>query len=730
VAAYAHSLSGRPTSEWETQEQHARRVAAAARDRADQFGGGDVAEALGLLHDLGKEKSAFQKRLSDPTVEAPHAAEGGRALAQVDAFGKALAGAIVGHHGRLPDPDRLRARLAAAETIPLPNWCTLPPLTMPPHLGGGANQGPPYRMQFLVRMLYGALTDADDRETAAFYAEANGRYKGERSDVVTDAMRTQFDDYMDRLSGDGPVNELRRDVLTHAREQGKEGPGLFTLTVPTGGGKTLTSLGFALDHALRHGLRRLIYVIPYASIVEQTADAFRKAFPGPNIVLEHHANADWDGDDESEAEQLRVMGASWDVPIVVTTAVQFFESLHAARKKRCRKLPALARSVIVLDEAQTMPLPLLRPCMAALSELIEGYGASVVLSTATQPALTIEGGFPAKGEALGGAREIAPDPPALYDRLRRVEVRDVGPMDDASLAERLADEDQALVIVDNRMQARMLFDRIATLPGARHLSTLMTPDHRRAVLSDVRADLKAGAPVRLVATSLIEAGVDVDFPLVLRAATGVDAIAQAAGRCNREGRMDGLGRVEVFRSEHPAPPAIEQFARIGRRVLETHSDDPIGSEAVAAYFRELWSEYVPEALDAATVGETARKTGILSAIADWGVSCRFETLERAFRMIDDELPRLAIAGGDHGADPEELERHRFSPPSVVAKLLRPHTIGVPYRLWRDLRDAGVVTWWAADQFGEQFAILDSTDHYDGRAGLRVDEPQRLDGLVF
>ena len=146
MAAYAHSLSGRPTSEWETQEQHARRVAAAARDRADQFGGGDVAEALGLLHDLGKEKSAFQKRLSDPTVEAPHAAEGGRALAQVDAFGKALAGAIVGHHGRLPDPDRLRARLAAAETIPLPNWCTLPPLTMPPHLGGGANQGPPYRM--------------------------------------------------------------------------------------------------------------------------------------------------------------------------------------------------------------------------------------------------------------------------------------------------------------------------------------------------------------------------------------------------------------------------------------------------------------------------------------------------------------------------------------------------------------------------------------------------------
>ena len=575
-------------------------------------------------------------------------------------------------------------------------------------------------------MLYGALTDADDRETGAFYAEAEGRSVPERPERVTDAMRAAFDAHMAGLDGAGPVNGLRRDVLRHARTVAEAPPGLFTLTVPTGGGKTLTSLGFALDHALRHGLRRLIYVIPYTSIVEQTADAFRAALgeAGRDLVLEHHANADWDGEDETEAEQRRVMGASWDVPIVVTTAVQFFESLHAARKKRCRKLPSLARSVVVLDEAQTLPLALLRPCLAALRELVEGYGTSVVLSTATQPALTMAGGFPAP-EALGNAREIAPDPPDLFARLRRVEVRDVGPMDDAALVDRMRGAERALLIVDNRMQARALFDALRGEAGAAHLSTLMVPAHRRAILDDVRRRLKGGVPVRLVSTSLIEAGVDVDFPLVLRAAAGIDSVAQAAGRCNREGRMEGLGRVEVFRSEHDAPPAVEQFAAIGRTVLDEGHDDPIGQRAVASYFRRLWETYGKDALDAVEVGEAVRHPGILAAIGAWGPACHYEALERAFRVVPDGQPALAVIGGTWGADPEALEDLCHGPPGPVARLLRPHTASVPFALWRRLRDAGLIEWWARDRFGEQFAILVGTDHYDDAAGLRTDA---LDGL--
>lgn len=701
---YAHSLEGQPESDWETLEAHALRVAAGARLRADAFGAGDLAAMLGLLHDLGKSKPEFQRKLRGEVNDTSHSGEGAKLL--WSGTGRPLAAAIAGHHGRLPDPDRLRARIDGAETVPLPDWCQLPEWSWPARILGDKRQAP-YRLQFLTRMLYGTLCDADDRETAAFYEGQLDRAPRE----ITSVMFAAFDEYMAGLGGTGPVNDLRRRVLGHARSMATEAPGFFTLTVPTGGGKTLTSLGFGLDHARAYKMRRLIFVIPYMSIIEQTADVFRDVL-GPDAVLEHHSNADWDGEDEGEAEQRRVMGASWDVPVVVTTAVQFFESLHAARKKRCRKLPSLAKSVIVLDEAQTMPLALLRPCLAALHELMEGYGATVVLSTATQPALTRTGGFPAE-EALEGAREIAPDPAALFAALKRVEVRDVGPMDDAALADRLRGAEQVLCIVDNRMQARALFDAIRDAPGAAHLSTLMVPAHRRAVLSQVRERLKASVPVRLVSTSLIEAGVDVDFPLVLRAAAGIDSIAQAAGRCNREGKLD-RGVVEVFRSEHSAPPAVEQFAVIGREVMAEAHDDPIGEDAVASYFRRLWDAYGADALDAAKVNGTA---GLLAAIRANGASCPYEQIEAAFQMIEEGQRTVIICDGAWGVPRNALEDLRFGSAGAVAKRAQPHSVNVPWGLWKSLWDEGHVAWWAEDRFEKQFAILQTSDLYNARAGL-------------
>lgn len=725
---YAHSVKGRPKAEWETLKAHALRVAGAARDRADPFGGGDAAWTLGLLHDLGKTKPGFQRKLRGERNDVGHAAEGARALQGIGAFGAVLTGAIAGHHGALPGPARLAERISGAEAIPLPAWCDAAEPLAPPSVMGGAN-GAAYRVQFAVRMLYSCLTDADDRETAAFYDDVDGKEPSGRPTVLTEAMRVTFDTHMAGLAGTGPVNDLRREVLSHARAQAALPPGLFTMTVPTGGGKTLASLGFGLDHALRHGLRRMIHVIPYTSIVEQTADVFRGIL-GSESVLEHHSAADWTGEDETEEEQLRIAAASWDVPVVVTTAVQFFESLHAARKKRCRKLHSLARSVIVIDEAQTMPLGLLRPCLAAIAELIAGYGVTVVLMTATQPSLTAAGGFPAP-EALAGAREIAPDPPVLYRRLKRVEVVDVGPMDDEALADRVRGAERCLLIVDNRMQARALYDALENAPGATHLSTLMTPAHRRDVLARVRADLTAKAPVRLISTSLIEAGVDVDFPLVLRAAAGIDAIAQAAGRCNRGGTMNGLGRVEVFRSEHPAPPAVEQFAVIGRAVLAIHADDPIGQDAVAAYFRRLWDAYGADALDTAKVGETAAVRGILRAIEGAGVGeCDYPAVEAAFRMVEEGQRALAIRGGAWGVPDDVLRDLRFQRPGTVAKALQPHTVNVPHKLWRDLWDRGVVAWWEATTFGDQFAMLTSTLLYDDWAGLAVGGLDDLGSGIF
>jgi CRISPR-associated endonuclease/helicase Cas3 len=726
---YAHSVRDLPEHDWETLQTHSVNVAKAAQARAEFFGGEHAAHTLGILHDIGKAKPAFQRKLHGETNDAPHAAEGAKVLHSFSQFGEMLAGAIAGHHNRLPDPARLRERLDTAQMSPLPLWCTATAPEPPSNVVKEPLEGFAFRTQFLVRMLFSCLTDADDRETDAFYREVERRPTTRRPDILTEEMRQAFNAHMARFTTASAVDRLRGEVLSHARLQALEPPGLFTLTVPTGGGKTLASFGFAVDHALQHGLRRVVYVIPYTSIVEQTADVFRAFLPA-DAVLEHHSAVDWDQEDEDEREQRRIAAASWDAPVIVTTAVQFFESLYAARKKRCRKLHSLARSVIVIDEAQTMPLGLLRPCLAAIAELIRGYGATVVLSTATQPSLTKAGGFPNCREALEGAREIAPDPPALYRRLKRVDVRDVGVMDDAALEQRIREAEQALLIVDNRRQARTLFDRLADTPGATHLSTLMTPAHRREVLSGVRANLRDKRPVRLVSTSLIEAGVDVSFPLVLRAATGIDSIAQAAGRCNRNGELAGLGRVEVFRSEHKAPPAVEDFAKIGRCVLADHGDDPIGQSAVDAYFRRLWEQYGADALDVAEVGDSVTTRGILKAITEAGIGkCDYPAIEAAFRMVSEGQRSLIIRGGRYGVGDSMLEDLRRRRPGTVARMLQPFTINVSHAIWRDLWSAGLIEWWERSAFDEQFAMLTSEEHYDDRAGLRVTDLTRLDQFV-
>ena len=721
---YAHSLEGRPHDDWETLSDHSLRVARAAAHRAAPYGGGDLARLAGLLHDLGKAKPRFQARLSDPTVHEAHAAEGARAAANAyGLLGRLLAFGIAGHHGGMPNAlgqGGLKERIDQAAALDLPTWAVGATASVPamiPEGSGLSGSEKAFRLQFLARMLYSCLVEADDRETARFYAKAEGRAP-EPENRTLDAPRllAAFDRYMAGLGGEGAVNDLRREVLAHTRARAGEAPGLFSMTVPTGGGKTLASLGFALEHARAHGLRRLVYVIPFTSIVEQTAGVLRRVFEGvlaPDEVLEHHSSFDWDaaaeGDDE-EAERLRRAAQSWDAAVVVTTAVQFFESLFANRKKRCRKLNALAGSVIVLDEAQTIPLKLLRPCLAALKELTRAYGASVVLCTATQPGLTRAEGFPAP-EALDDVREIAPDPSRLYRALKRVQVHDIGPQDDAALAARMREAPQVLTIVDNRTQARRLFDAIEDAPGARHLSTLMTPSHRRHVLDDVRRRLGDGLPVRLAATSLVEAGVDVDFPLVMRAASGIDRIAQAAGRCNREGRMDAPGKVLVFRSqEHRAPPELKGFAETGAAILARHEDDPLSLEAVADYFRELFHRYGADALDCAEIGSGPDKVvGILREIEATasGVLFRFADIADAFRVIEDGQRAVIVRGGRWGMPENEMERLTQMGPAALARGAQGYAVNVPHAIWKGLWSAGAVSWWRPERFDEQFAVIET-----------------------
>lgn len=732
MTIYAHSVAARPVSDWETLEDHAAAVAARAARFAEPFDGMEAAALLGWVHDLGKMKPLFQAKLSGEWNTEPHSGEGAKLLASCyRGFGTLLAACVAGHHSGLPDMSDLKHRLQAVSALQSPQWMPISPQLRP--FGPLKGDISHFTVQFAVRMLFSCLVDADELETAAFYDALDGRTVTRAPVALTQAHRDAFDRHVSGFDGnDGPVNVLRAKILDHARAQATERPGLFTLTVPTGGGKTLTSLGFALDHALRHGLERVIHVIPYTSIVEQTADVFG-AVLGRDQVVEHHSSFDWDGvDDDEDLRRLRRVTRNWDAPVIVTTAVQFFESLFAARKRRCAKLHNLARAVIVIDEAQTMPRKLLRPCLAAISELVRHYGATVVLSTATQPVLTQEAGLNVC-EALKDVRELAPDPPRLYSALRRTRVTDAGPQDDVALVDRIAGAPQVLTIVNNRRHARSLFDLVAGLPGARHLGTTMTPQHRRHVLDDIRVRLKDRLPVRLISTSLVEAGVDVDFPLVLRAAAGIDSIAQAAGRCNREGRLKGLGEVVVFTpmAEGSAPPeVVAQMAEIGGKILKAHADDPLSQEAISDYFRALlWSQGA-DALDAARVGpaDGSRTTGILKEIAESGdeLTFRFEQIAQAFSMIDDAQAPVIVRGGRWGIPDKLLSNLKWAEGTGgIARALQPYVVNLPHHIRRDLEASRAASFWREELFGREFLLLDHAEIYDDRSGMRMERFEEM-----
>jgi CRISPR-associated endonuclease/helicase Cas3 len=480
ISCYAHSLAGRPRDEWESLAAHALAVAALAAEFAVVFRWEGAARAAGLLHDAGKASVEFQAYIQgDSTGSVDHSTMGARIAAERygrDA-GRILALCIAGHHAGLADPENLERRLDPNHPIPdaaqwtnhidAPKPSSLRPTrTMRPADAEAAS----FTQAFLIRMLFSCLVDADFLATEAFMSGGTIQ-RGVR--IGMDTLQQRLAVYMRDLEDHAEatdLNVLRAEIRDHALGKATEPSGLFTLTVPTGGGKTLASLGFSLAHALAHGKRRVIYVIPFTSVIEQTAEVFRAA-TGADTVLEHHSSYDWedaarraaqDGGDELDGlGVLRLAAENWDAPIVVTTAVQFFESLFANRTSACRKLHNIADSVVVLDEAQTLPQPLLLPCLAALGELARNYGASVVLCTATQPALRQQDGAlkdQRTGRLLGldipEDRELAPRPRELYQALRRTRAEVLpGETTDEQVADRFAEAPQMLCIVNSRAHA-------------------------------------------------------------------------------------------------------------------------------------------------------------------------------------------------------------------------------------------------------------------------------------
>ena len=604
---------------------------------AAPFGAEELGRLAGLSHDLGKYSMEFQRRLDNgPKVD--HATAGAFACWRM---GQPLAAfAAAGHHGGLPDggtqgdsPDAgtFLGRMKRAERGGLPDcspWTEEIALPSPAPPPCGTE---PLSQIFFTRMLFSCLTDADFLDTEAFM---DGSPRPEHPAPLDDLWERLQRHISGWFPPQGELNSRRCAVLEQCIRMGKtQPPGLFTLTVPTGGGKTVASLAFALAQARARarGLRRIIYVIPYTSIIEQTAQEFRTILGAEN-VLEHHSNAAYEIDAEATPKTVRLAQAAenWDMPVVVTTAVQFFESLYANRPSQCRKLHNLAGSVILFDEAQLLPLPCLRPCVHAIAQLVQHYGASAVLCTATQPALG-----PLFAEFLPGRPAVELCPPELCppESFRRVCFRQAGRLDWDTLSGQLQQHEQVLCVVNSRKSAQEIFTRLSG-EGNFHLSTLMYPAHRRAKLEEIRRRLREGLPCRVISTSLIEAGVDVDFPAVFREEAGLDSILQAAGRCNREGKRPvSESIVTLFRGEAAPTPLFQTAIGAGRMVLEQY-DDIASREAIQAYFHTLLELKGAEAQDI---------YGILPKIRT--ELFPFQSVAERFHMIDSPTRTVYIPLG-------------------------------------------------------------------------------------
>jgi len=700
------------------------------------------------MHDLGKYSEEFQQRLAGKGARVDHSTAGAQTAWERYHYplNKIVAFCVAGHHAGLANGvngERISAladRLAASPPSLDPIWRTeiaLPELQPPTTIKPRDKSYAGFSAAFLIRMVFSALVDADYLDTEAWFSEADGRSSPRGSWLGLDQLLKRLDSHLIELSAratPSDVNRMRQQVLVRARTAATQRPGLFTLTVPTGGGKTLSSLAFALEHAVRYGQQRVIYVIPFTSIVEQTAEVFRHALrEGPSdpadFVLEHHSAFDEDRIGEREArDKLHLAMENWDAPIVVTTAVQFFESLFANRPSSCRKLHNITNSVVILDEAQTLPLNLLVPCVSALDELARNWRSSIVLCTATQPALQARHGF---NDGLVDVREIAPDPKSLHRDLKRTRIHHAGTLDDAQLREWLLRSHQTLCIVNTRRHARELFDALGTTPGSFHLTTAMCARHRSDALKDIRERLAGGRDVRLVATSLIEAGVDVDFETVFRAEAGLESIIQAAGRCNREGRSK-MGDVYVFEPT-PAPgrapsPELEQFASAARSVLRRH-DDPQSLAAVIDYFREVYWLKGPE-LDAHRI--------LVRLNERWeSLDFPFETIASQFRLISSDMVPVIVPypvrSSRDSIVARLLEELRWvERPGRIARQLQPYIVPVPHRVRERLLAAGAVSVIRPDDFAEQFVVLTNPDLYRHDTGLIWHDPEYLstESLVY
>ncbi len=681
-----HAHTPNSAQQWHDLTAHLRATAEQARAFAERFDAGELGYYAGLWHDLGKFHPEFQKYLhacaqGQNAQSHPHARYGAYYASR---YGAPLAFAIMGHHAGMPNASDLKGRLNAASDfaqVECPARQAMPQLQPPnpPALPQWVNPKDCLQVEMLIRMVFSCLVDADFLDTERHFDPQRAAQRAQAYDLSLLWQRFEADQQalLQQASG-SPVNRVRRAVYRQAIAAAQGARGLYELTAPTGAGKTRAALGFALQHAVAHEMERIIVALPYTSIIDQTAAVYR-AILGDDAVLEHHSALEVDDLNETALERQRLLSENWDAPIIVTTFVQLFESLFSNKPARCRKLHRLVNSVIVLDEVQTLPVELLEPTMHALQQLITDYGATALLCTATQPAI----------HQLRGIQPPTPvlnNPAACFQQLRRVNYQiEPAPRDWDWLAAQVAAHEQIMVVLNARPDALEAIAAVQKwfpqLEGLYHLSTLLCPAHRRQVLGEIRQRLQAGEPCRLIATQVVEAGVDLDFPVVIRAVGPLDRIVQAAGRCNREGRLP-QGRVVVFEPQGGRAPGGAYRTGIDEaRITLRQNADLHDPQTYTDYFERLYGDV---SLD---------KFGVQKMRCE----LQFEQVAEKYRLIREETCPVVALNYDSKAVNALLQGGRAIigsggvPPRRWRQQLQAYTVNLYPHTVTELRNQGLLT---------------------------------------
>lgn len=706
---YAHI---REDGTLQTVREHAEGTAAYAQKFADVFESAAEGRYLGMMHDIGKCSDAFQERLLNNGVKVDHSTAGAKIA--MKAKDPVAAFAIAGHHSGIPDGgsrmDMEGGTLYGRLGKEVPDYHRyqneidpVPAASYPEWVKKGNPGYRNFQLSFYTRMLYSCLVDADFLDTECFMSAGMiDRGLNESMQVLADRL----DSYITSHGWDQPKNELnavRCHILQTCKAGGKKDQGIYTLTIPTGGGKTAASLAFALNHASEHHLSRVIYVIPYTSIIDQNAAVFKDIL-GEECVLEHHSGIDYESSEDdvsSLAVKRKLATENWDASVIVTTAVQFFESLFANSASKCRKLHNIANSVIIFDEAQMLPVNYLQPYIAAISQLYEHYHCSIVLCTATQPSLNRI--FSQYIEKLQ-IHELCPLSEKETSVFKRVTYQLDGDADEDGIADRMSSCNQVLCIVNTRKTAQNVF-RSLPEEGRYHLSTLMTPHDRKEVLKIICNRLKQGLVCRVVSTSLIEAGVDVDFPVVYREIAGLDSIVQAAGRCNREGKRERENScVHVFRLGN-TPKMIRENTSACEQALRfavNNEYEPDYPACIHEYFQTLYT-WKGDGLDAKNIMKEINE-GIQ------GCQLPFKQIAEKFQLIDQNTQTLYIP--EVGTEELFMELRTKQYSRGLFRKLGQYSVSVYEYQLKELMELGL-----AEKLDDGIFVLRDQSVYDPGTGL-------------